>query len=110
LVLPGCLAFYTSETVTVTVLDAESSAPIQGAKVDLDYYYVMCLNPPRAVSVETGSDGRVEIEEATFGEKGWKVSAPGYITMYRIQFLRQVEVGIHAASPRRMRRCAAGVR
>ena len=80
LVLPGCLAFYTSETVTVTVLDAESSAPIQGAKVDLDYYYMMCLNPPRDVSVETGSDGRVEIEEATFGEKGWKVSAPGYIT------------------------------
>ena len=30
--------------------------------------------------------------------------------LYRIQFLRQVEVGIHAASPRRMRRCAAGVR
>ena len=30
--------------------------------------------------------------------------------IYRIQFLRQVEVGIRAASPRRMRRCAAGVR
>ena len=30
--------------------------------------------------------------------------------VYRIQFLRQVEVGIHAASPRRMRRCAAGIR
>ena len=30
--------------------------------------------------------------------------------VYRIQFLRQVEFGIHAASPRRMRRCAAGVR
>jgi hypothetical protein len=30
--------------------------------------------------------------------------------LYRIQFLRHVEGGIHAASPRRMRRCAAGVR
>ena len=84
LVLPGCLAFYTSETVTVTVLDAESSAPIQGAKVDLDYYYMMCLNPPRDVSVETGSDGRVEIEEATYENKAWRVSAPGYITEWPI--------------------------
>jgi hypothetical protein len=31
-------------------------------------------------AVETGSDGRVEIEEATFGGKWWKVSALGYIT------------------------------
>ena len=30
--------------------------------------------------------------------------------VYRLQFLRHVEGGIHAASPRRMRRCAAGVR
>jgi hypothetical protein len=30
--------------------------------------------------------------------------------LYRIQFLRHVEGGIHAASPRRKRRCAAGVR
>jgi hypothetical protein len=30
--------------------------------------------------------------------------------LYRTQFLRQVEVGIHAAFPRGMRRCAEGVR
>jgi hypothetical protein len=34
----------------------------------------------------------------------------GVEEMYRTQFLRQVEVGIRAASPRRMRRCATGVR
>jgi len=30
------------------------------------------------------------------------------LKLYCTQFLRQVEVGTHAASPRRMRRCAAG--
>ena len=46
---------------------------------------------------------------STVGVSG--VSAGGLGgALYRIQFLRQVEVGIHAASPRRMRRCAAGVR
>ena len=80
LVLPGCLALYEYEPVTVTVIDAESNAPIRGAQVELHYTYMMCLNPPRGVSAETGSDGRVEIEEATFGGKWWKVSALGYIT------------------------------
>ena len=84
LVLPGCLAWYRSEPVTVTVLDAESNAPIQGAQVDLHYSYVMCLNPPKDVSVETGSDGRAEIEEATFESKAWRVSAPGYIAKWPI--------------------------
>lgn len=82
LVLPGCLASYQYVPVTVTVLDAESNAPIQGAQVDLHYLYMMCLNPPRNISVETGSDGRVEIEEATFGSNAWKVSAPGYIAQW----------------------------
>ena len=30
------------------------------------------------------------------------------LKLYRTQFLRQVEVGTHAAYPRRKRRCAAG--
>ena len=80
LVLPGCLASYESGPVTITVLDAESNAPIRGAQVELHYTSMMCLNPPKNVSVETGSDGRVEIEEATFGGKWWKIAALGYIT------------------------------
>jgi hypothetical protein len=84
LVLPGCLAWYLSGPVTVTVLDAESNAPIQGAQVDLHYSYVMCLNQPKDVSVETGSDGQAEIEEAAFESKAWKVSASGYIAQWPI--------------------------
>jgi len=80
LVLPGCIACYQSAPVTVTVLDAESEAPIPGAQVDLRYSSMMYLNAPREVSGETGSDGRVEIEETTFGGEWWRVSAPGYIT------------------------------
>ncbi len=47
------------------------------------------------------------------GNPSFSVVKPGmftFMTVYRIQFLRHVEGGIHAASPRRMRRCAAGVR
>lgn len=80
LVLPGCLALYEYEPVTVTVIDAESNAPIRGAQVELSYPHVMCLNPPRDIACETGSDGRVEIEVATFDVKWWRVSSPGYIT------------------------------
>lgn len=80
LVLPGCLALYEYEPVTVTVIDAESNAPIRRAQVELSYPHVMCLNPPRDIACETGSDGRVEIEVATFDVKWWRVSSPGYIT------------------------------
>lgn len=44
--LPGCLALCEYEPVTVTVIDAESNAPIQGAQVELHYISVSCLNPP----------------------------------------------------------------
>jgi hypothetical protein len=52
----------------------------------------------------------MKMEGIPFGTTDWESIPRTEHKVYRIQFLRQVEVGIHAASPRRMRRCAAGVR
>jgi len=71
---------------------------------------------PRRATVDT--DGRWYIDlpgrrlELARGGSEWRVVASQRVDgpLYRIQFLRHVEGGIHAASPRRKRRCAAGVR
>lgn len=76
--LCGCVALYRSYPITVTVTDAESDAPIAGARVELSYLYVHCLNPPEPASGSTGTDGRVEIQATTFESKSWQVSADGY--------------------------------
>ena len=81
------------------------------------------LELPRHVWVPLGEvlddPGAVEqIAEVRFGQRQFqRVLAVGLLDhqqvsaeqfLYRIQFLRQVDI-IHAASPRRMRRCAQGV-
>jgi hypothetical protein len=65
------------------------------------------LGPPQCP--QPGWDAELHRVKPSTGTRACYALIAKY-RVYRIQFLRQVEVGIHAASPRRMRRCAAGVR
>jgi hypothetical protein len=78
--LPGCLAIYSPRTITVSVHDGETAAPIPSAKVLLSYRWFLTFNVPPSVDAPTNDRGIATIKGTTFEPQHWTVSAPGYIT------------------------------
>jgi hypothetical protein len=77
--LSGCILMYHYKTASVSVLDAETSAPIAGANVSIEYGYILSVPTPKAPVAVTDANGFSTMQVATLDERYNRVSAPGYI-------------------------------
>jgi len=66
LTAPGCVAFYSTRPVEVTVLDPGSEEPVYNVPVSVKYHQIMVLNPPEAVHGTTDQSGVVVLRMANF--------------------------------------------
>ena len=75
----GCLNLYWNHAVPVSVRDAETGAPIAGARVSVDYFTYLELNHPAPGEAITDSEGNARIRWADNHGDEWSVSAGGYV-------------------------------
>jgi len=77
----GCVQFYQSFPVTVTVRDGDTGAPLPDAKIQVDYrvFLIPCLNRPSDFSVQTDKNGKANFSSTSFMYEFWRVSAPEYL-------------------------------
>jgi hypothetical protein len=77
--VPGCLASYTHEQLTLRVIDAETQQPVPNARVEVNYtFFGPILNAPRPITKRTNGDGVVQLRVADF-DPTWAADAEGYL-------------------------------
>ena len=82
----GCILVYHYKSVTVSVHDAETGAPIVGANISTIYPYILAAPMPTAPNGITDKNGSVVMEFATLSERWNQASASGYITDHNSLF------------------------
>src|SRR5262245_18504573 len=78
----GCGVFHPYRPLTVEVRDAESGAPITGAKAEVSYLYMFDFSAPWSVSGETAG-GRVRLWVAPYDVARLQITAADYLDAKR---------------------------